>query len=423
MTRIKKSLVILRDEGLISFLQRATRWAKYKTESAVVNSVDPTLNRKELRQSADNIYQFSEEEQISITPWHDVFRVSDFNDISNIPNIKYGFERPFVAEIHDGRILQHNGYCATNNYNIIIDSGKSMNPLGSNVSMDKILEHKLEYIFKNDMRHDIEIAVAFTSAIRPNEPSNFTNYYVWVHNYLTKLEGVNEYVNNTGNNLNILVPADPPSWVLESLGFFGYSDNIVFWDPEEELLAQKLIIPSNRRIERSPDSPHYKFLSPRACKWLREEAISRIDLSNTEFSDKVFISRNDAGRRELRNRTEILDLLRNRGFVSYELSRLAFRQQVELFSQANQIIGVHGAGLVNMLFSTDCDIIELFGDKLIPTYFLLAESCELEYQAISGQSIEDPTLSLHHQDIRVEPDEIADCLDRLNNVSDGNKPE
>lgn len=410
MIPVKKGLSLLRDEGPTQFLQAVTKWSKNKVDAVIVDYLSSTLYREELRQSADYITEFSKEEQITITPWSNVFLPSDYYT-KRIPNERYKFERPFIAEIYDGRILQHNGYCTTEDYDIILDSGKSTGIILSTLSTVDVLKYNIKSNLHNDTQYDFDIVVALTSAIRPSNNSNFINYYTWVHTYLTKLEGINKYIEYTGNEIDILVPANPPSWVLESLDFFGLSDNIVFWDPKDELFVRKLIIPSNRRVEKLPGSTDSKFLSPMACKWLRNEARSRIDLSNTEFSDKIFISRSDAGRRELKNREEILDLLENRGFVSYELTELSFRQQVELFSQANQVIGVHGAGLVNVLFSSECRVIEILGDVLIPTYFSLAQSCELEYQAISGQTIDDPNVSLLHRDIRIDPQKVINCIE------------
>lgn len=409
MIPIKKGISTLRDEGPNQLLGDVAGWTRNKAELAMM---DDTVSRAELRQSADYVYDFSEEEQVTITPWNDVFQPSNYDAI-RVPDERYEFERPFVAEIYDGRILRDNGYCATEDYSIILDSGKSTGQIHSEISTVELLKNEMKSSLNISTQYDLDTAVALTSIVRPSSSSNFTNYYVWVHTYLTKLEGIKKYTDNTGTDLDILIPANSPSWVLQSLNFFGFSDNVVFWNPNEELSVRKLIIPSNRRIEKSPDSAHSKFLSPIACKWLREEAKSCIDKSNTEFSDKVFISRNDAGRRELRNKTDVFDLLKDRGFISYNLSELSFKQQVELFSQANQVVGVHGAGLVNLLFSSDCNVVEIFGDSLAPTYFLLAESCGLGYQAISGQSIDDATVPLHHQDIRIDPSKVNNCLDKI----------
>lgn len=131
---------------------------------------------------------------------------------------------------------------------------------------------------------------------------------------------------------------------------------------------------------------------------------------NLTYSSKVFISRSDASRRRLQNRTEIMNHLQKYGFESYELSKMSFLQQVKLFSQAEEVIGIHGAGFANLIFSSNCTVTEIFGDCAKPTYYLLSEALNLNYQAISGSSIGNSNASIFHRDIRIPIDALDDII-------------
>jgi hypothetical protein len=360
-------------------------------------------DRESLRKESHKTYEFSKKEVVEIDPFSEHIDSSKYDKVMNISENTVQFEKPFVAEIKDGRVLKRSGISTTNDYNIITDSSSSNISVRHNIiTVPYLLEKVKKNISSKRKDYDYDRAVAFTSAVRPN---GFTNYYVWVHNYLTKLHGLYKYKESTNNSVKIIIPENSPSWALESLKFFGYTDDIIFWDPSKELKIRRLLIPSNRNIERFPGMTNAdrKITSPSACNWIRNE--SRKYLSNKvnlDFAEKILISRADAGKREIRNRDEVKKYLHNLGFVSYELSDLTFRQQVALFSQADHVVGVHGAGLVNLLFAEDCTITEIFGDKFVPTYYLLTQSIGLPYQTISGESITNKNVGLHHQDIKVD---------------------
>lgn len=66
---------------------------------------------------------------------------------------------------------------------------------------------------------------------------------------------------------------------------------------------------------------------------------------------RLFISRDDAGSRLILNWPEIAPILRAWGYEIVRLSDLSVVQQIELFTSAAYVVGVHGAGLTNVIFS------------------------------------------------------------------------
>jgi capsular polysaccharide biosynthesis protein len=66
---------------------------------------------------------------------------------------------------------------------------------------------------------------------------------------------------------------------------------------------------------------------------------------------------------------------------------MSFKEQMVLFRDAELIIGPHGAGLTNMVWSTDTKVIEIFGSIFKPLYGVLADQIGHEYTYISGESL------------------------------------
>lgn len=367
-------------------------------------------NRSTLRGAADTLYSYSSSETVKIPPLSTV--VNDFTQYQRIKDIDgvHEFNQPFVAEINNGHIIKRSGFSATDNYRIILDSADSRETrvrayYGSNI-MDSI--HLLYRQTLSDTEHldtyDVDIAVPLIRTPRPNGTRQ-DNYSHWLQGYLTRLEGIEFYQELTGNNPKIIIEKDPPTWILESLELLGYGENIHFWDPTDEIQVKRLVVPSVRRIEewQRQKGVNYKVPSKQACEWLHNNAIQRVNIPESKFSKKVFISRADAARRRIRNRGELVEDLRELGFESYELTKLSFQEQVALFAQAEEIVGVHGAGLANIMFASDCRVTEIVGGSFKPTYYIMAEILDLEYRLVSGQSVDDPELSIHDQDIKIYP--------------------
>jgi len=98
---------------------------------------------------------------------------------------------------------------------------------------------------------------------------------------------------------------------------------------------------------------------------------------------RIYISRADADQRHVRNEAAVESLLNEFGFESHVLSDLAVSEQVHLFSRAEIVVGPHGAGFTNLIFSEDPSVIELFPESRIkPFFYALAAELGYEYEYI-----------------------------------------
>ncbi|HSW76610.1 MAG TPA: glycosyltransferase family 61 protein, partial [Candidatus Saccharimonadales bacterium] len=111
------------------------------------------------------------------------------------------------------------------------------------------------------------------------------------------------------------------------------------------------------------------------------------------FSKKVFISRKDrcpSVGRGLINEDEVFKLLQKQGFERYVLSQLSFLQQVELFNNADVIVGTHGAGFTNILFcKPGAKVFEIFQARSDTSFFYLAQLLDIQYKAVQTMEFPD----------------------------------
>jgi capsular polysaccharide biosynthesis protein len=98
---------------------------------------------------------------------------------------------------------------------------------------------------------------------------------------------------------------------------------------------------------------------------------------------RIYISRR--GRRKVLNEDALVVRLSRHGFEVVDPESLPFAEQVELFYDAEIVVGTHGAGLTNLLFADRARVIEIFPtSRVFPHYALLAASLGLSYRYVLG---------------------------------------
>lgn len=115
------------------------------------------------------------------------------------------------------------------------------------------------------------------------------------------------------------------------------------------------------------------------------------DEANPAISKKIFIVRRGTKGRGLINSTEIEEIARKYDFEIVDTQELTISDQVKLFTNATHIIGLHGAGLTNMIYckKKNVKIIEIFpGNFYQATYYWLASEFGHEYHCLRGENTE-----------------------------------
>lgn len=200
------------------------------------------------------------------------------------------------------------------------------------------------------------------------------NYYHWMLEILPKLA----LLKDVGHYDWIYMPRMNLPFQKQTLSMMGVDLNkVIEGDPTTYLEADEVIVPSF--VARSCYTPHWvveylrKYLMP----------LSPTNSSQSEFSDKVFISRQKASYRRIKNENEIFAHLEPLGFKRYNLEDLSVKDQKFLFANAKIVISPHGAGLTNLIFcQPGTKVLEIFQSHEDDTYCYLSQILALDYHCL-----------------------------------------
>lgn len=204
-----------------------------------------------------------------------------------------------------------------------------------------------------------------------------SNYYHWVLEELLKLRGVARYEQETGANVKIIIPKDPPTFVTESLSMLGYGEaDYIKWDETvRPLHIDRLIVPS------------FPELTPRTITWLRDEMRKRTDPVTDDSPDWVYVSRQNEPMRRVANYETVEKVLNRHNVYSVQCEEITLEEEIRLFSDVDGVIGPHGAGLTASIWGSDVHIVELFNEVVQPPYYILAHVLDFEYTALTGKPV------------------------------------
>lgn len=193
----------------------------------------------------------------------------------------------------------------------------------------------------------------------------------------------------------LYVPYNKPH-IKQILDAWGI-DPLKIIQPEGEfnyIEADELIVPSYTANLQSTPHVTYNHLVDLCAqywpKWLTDyykykflPLVKKNPMNPERLSKRVFISRKDSGWRVLLNEDDVFALFEAHGFKKYVLSDLTFLEQVELFNNAEIIVGAHGTAMCNITFcSPGTKVVELFQQRVDSCFAFLAESLELDYMPV-----------------------------------------
>lgn len=147
------------------------------------------------------------------------------------------------------------------------------------------------------------------------------------------------------------------------------------------------------------------FLQRDCLQFLRHGLMPVVCEPALSSQRRIYVSREQAGKRRLQNEVEVRALLKQMDFETVRLERMSIADQVSCFQQASLVVGAHGAGLTNILFANDCRLIELQAcDRVKPHYLLLAKACCLPYCPVLGSNAD------AQEDFSVDPSQLAEAV-------------
>lgn len=324
----------------------------------IVTSSSNRIDRDELHElfrRNDSLIEYGESETVAVPePDASVGRLPEMERWSGT----YTISKPFVGVVNGARIVGSPPLAVLGS-KYIADASVSPNVQTLNAIQSATRVPK-RIVTGNGKRADIDEAVLL-------HHSWADGYFHWVAESLTRLEGIEKYVQETERRPKLIVGPELNSFQEESLALLGYDrSDLIRWQ-FAYCGVDRLVVPSMRR-EIDPPNP-----SPFSHRWLRETLRERAtrDVDTTQFSKRVYISRDDAESRRVVNETDVMDVLEEYGFESYTLSNMTVEETIALFARAECIVAPHGAGLADLIYTEDVSVIEFMPEDRINGIFYM----------------------------------------------------
>ena len=179
------------------------------------------------------------------------------------------------------------------------------------------------------------------------------------------------FAKNNLKSAKALVYFDAPNYVLE----FAKILNITY-----EIMPRFVSVKAINVVGFTDDTawPHPKDLEQLRIANMWPESASKT---------KLYISR-ASSTRSPKYELELIDLLGNNGWTCLELEKISIKDQIALFKGAAVIAGVHGAGLSNMVWTSNgTQIIELSPNEFNPIFSRMASILSLKYDLIMAENL------------------------------------
>jgi len=100
-----------------------------------------------------------------------------------------------------------------------------------------------------------------------------------------------------------------------------------------------------------PPAVHPDDQTPGAMQWIGQQIVQSVPVEQAEKPIRIYISRTLPSARVIANEEELLPGLLEMGFQICRLEKMSFEEQVRLFRNAEIVVGPHGAGFTNLIFS------------------------------------------------------------------------
>ena len=193
-------------------------------------------------------------------------------------------------------------------------------------------------------------------------------YYHWL---LDAMAQVLIARNKAGANVKVLVSSHASRFVKDGLRFFGIEeDDIIYAD--RPVKADRVVL-----VARNND---LGVIFKDNIDVLRMEIAKHCDADVLPFR-KIYISRRLEQNRAIQNEEQVEDVVREAGFEICYFERMSFPEQMKVMSEAKVVMGIHGAGLSNIIAGkAGLKVIELLNPTWFNTCFSqLASQLGFEY--------------------------------------------
>ncbi|GGJ01955.1 hypothetical protein GCM10008995_09660 [Halobellus salinus] len=290
---------------------------------------------------------------------------------------------PFVVEIEDTTIIGPSALVAADG-RIILESALGGYERLIDASVRALLAGQLPFETRFQRPEDW-----YEGPLFPLVGPWTTDYYHWLTDYLVQVFALEAYREQTGTDPTVLIPANPPGWLQDSLSLAGVDPDQTREWPGNRVHCSRLVVGALRRhtFSTSDGYIHSPAAMARLGDRIRDVVLDDgYDTDAVTCSSRIYVSRADAQDRRIRNEDALMSMLNDYGFERIVPGEHTFEEQVRQFSDAEIVLGPHGAGLTNAIFATETTLVELFGSYQNACFFTLANGLGHGYVSVMCNS-------------------------------------
>lgn len=175
-----------------------------------------------------------------------------------------------------------------------------------------------------------------------------------------------------GDHVKVLVSRHASRFLREGLHFFGIKDDDLVYVDGPALVDKAVMVARNNDLG---------VIFQDNIKVLRMEIEKRC-ANTVKLFRKIYVSRRFERNRAIRNEDEVERVVRDAGFEVCYFEKMPFAEQIKTVSEAKVIMGIHGAGLSNIIAGREgLKVIELLNPTWFNTCFAqLASQLGFEYR-------------------------------------------
>jgi capsular polysaccharide biosynthesis protein len=293
---------------------------------------------------------------------------------------------PFVSyliELSQGHVYSWQATVCDSKNNILIDVSDALTPKESRWNT---LQHSIT------TKQDLPFAQKLSGELVVVSSPYANNYYHWLFDTLPRLEA------EVCNGDRPLFVHQYRSFQRDSLEILGVAKaRIVAAEKFPHLYADMLLVPSLPfpPLPAPPSVWRLPVVSSEACGFLQSKLLPSAKARfgsewNGSLQRKIFIQRR--GARSIWNESMLNQLLLDNGFQLVTMEDLTFGEQIRLFCHADVVVGVHGAGLANIVFCRPgTRVVELMPSAwAMPCYWSVSHHVGLDYHLLNVTSVPVP---------------------------------
>lgn len=143
---------------------------------------------------------------------------------------------------------------------------------------------------------------------------------------------------------------------------------------------------------------------------------SSLSISNNTLFRKLFISRSRTGNPRLKNHDAVEEIFKARGYEVIFPELMSFSDKLKIFSEAEIVSGVYGAGFTNILFSNKNTKIVCIQPKAIQAPWIsnIAGILGQQYFFLDAKLYENPQCRYYESSFIVDEEYLKKFLDSFN---------